>query len=374
MPVPDDLQPWQLWPIKAQGAIIRHLPAGDPTLEKYYHQALEDGRWLERNIADAQTWILKEKQRIIEKIETYLDINNVAVDAQLGHHARRIKLAIDSIRMLQKVSQFQRDIGNTITAVNQNIALLLTMKNSLLSLVQNNLNAIANLLNNICNWGLPKFPSLPNLIVDGMFNWNGFQFSPLQAFAKNIGKLPTFNFNFSFSQCNLLSLGNFNNNIYPFSLSTYSGLNYNPQNLFIPPLAGELSPQTFDSDFVLAAQNNQTTPIYNFNTFNSNSSMLGAVPDPHTIISDYQMPSTTYQNDIVSIVSSLRHNTVEPHDLDYANPDLTARGVNLRKDLVHYITLDQVVASGYDPYITSAWLFYLQFTRMGRAGNWIANF
>jgi hypothetical protein len=375
MPVPNNLQPFQLWPIKAKGAIIRHLPAGDPTLEKQYHKALEDGRFLEACIGDAQTWILKEKQRIIEKIGTYLDINSVAVDAQLSKHGRRIKLAIDSIRMLQKVSQFQRDVGSTIQAVTQNIALILTMKNSMLSMVQSNSNALANLLNNICNWGLPKIPSIPNLLVDGLFNWNGYQFSPLQAFAKNIGKLPSFSFNFSFSQCNLLSLGNINNNIYPFSLSTYSGLNYNPQNLFIPPLAGEIVPlgqDTSDLTFITQMQTTTGTPFYN--GFNPNSSMLGAVPDPHTIISNYQMPPATYQGNVVSITPALRHNTVEPTDLDYANPDLTARGANLRKDLVHYITLDQVVTSNYDPYITSAWLFYLGFTRTGRAGNWITNF
>ncbi len=370
---PISLVPYQLFPIHTPGAITRHLPYGDPTVEQYYHKALEDGRFLEASIGDANNWLLQKKNAIIHEIAVYTNMNQLAVDGQLGHHARVPKYIADSIHLLQVVSQFQRDLGKTIAAVVQNIALLLTMKNSMLSMVQNNSNALANLLNNICNWGLPKLPSIPNLIADGMFNWNGYTFSPLQAFAKVIGKPPSFNFNFSFSQCNLLSLGG-NNLIYPTSLSTYSGLNYNPSNLFIPPLAGEVSPQVFPPDYATTLQGITTTPIYNFNTFNSNSSMLGAVPDPHTIISAYQFPPATYQNNIVSIVPQLRNNTVFTTDPDYADPNLTVRSANLRKALVHYVSLEQVVASGYDPWVTSAWLFYLNLARNGRGGNWLTNF
>src|SRR5579863_5846100 len=373
---PISLVPYQIWPIKTPAAITRHLPYGDPAVEKFYHKALEDGRFLEGSIGDANDWLIQRKNQIIHEIAVYTNMNQLAVDGQLGHHARVPKYIADSIKLLQKVSEFQRDLGNTIAAVVQNIALLLTMKNSMLSLVQANSNALANLLNNICNWNLPKIPSIPNLIADGMFNWNGYTFSPLQGFAKSIGKIPQFNFNFSFSQCNLLSLAG-NNLLYPTSLSTYSGLNYNPQNLFIPPLAGEVSPQgqdLTDPNFIATMQGITNIPVYNVNTFNPSSSTLGAVPDPHTIISGYQFPPATYQNNIVSIVPSLRNNTVQPSDPDYANPNLTVRSANLRTALVHFITLEQVVASGFDPWITSAWLFYLNLARNGRGGNWIANF
>lgn len=371
---PISLVPYQLFPIHTPGAITRHLPYGDPTVEQFYHKALEDGRFLEASIGDANNWLLQKKNQIIHEIAVYTNMNQLAVDGQLGHHARVPKYIADSIHLLQVVSQFQRDLGKTIAAVVQNIALLLTMKNNMLSMVQSNSNALANLLNNICNWGLPKLPSIPNLIADGMFNWNGYTFSPLQAFAKVIGKPPSFNFNFSFSQCNLLSLGG-NNLIYPTSLSTYSGLNYNPSNLFIPPLAGAVPPANqslTDPAYITELQQETSVPIYN--NFNVNSSMLGAVPDPRTIISDYQMPSATYQNSIVSIMPQLRNNTVFTTDPDYASPNLTVRSANLRTALVHFVSLEQVVSSGYDPWLTSAWLFYLNLTRNGRGGNWLTNF
>ena len=123
---------------------------------------------------------------------------------------------------------------------------------------------------------------------------------------------------------------------------------------------------------ILALQALTTPPAYS--DFNPNTSMLGAVPDPATIVSDYQMPAATYQSNIVSITPDLRGDTVEPGDPDYNNPDFGDRGNTLRADLVHFINLDNVVASNYDPYITSAWLFYLGLDRTGRAGTWLANF
>jgi hypothetical protein len=358
-----------LFPILTPGAIVRHTPAGDPTIEQYYHQAMEDGRLLEACVGDANNWLLEMKMRITKDINTWLSMNQLAVDGQLGHRPRVPKYIADSIQLLHTVSQYQKELAGVATALNQNITLLLTMKNTLTGYVQSTLNALANLLNNICNWNLPKIPSLPVLLASGHFNWNGFQFSPLQGFAKSIGNLPNLNFNFSFSQCNLLSLGA-NPTTQPSSITTLGGLTINPSGLFTPPLGGTIATGT---ETPAQMQAITTPPIYG-PTFNPNSSMLGAVPDPHTIIDNYQMPPATYQSNIVSIVPALRGDTIEPTDPDYANPNLTVRQAKLRQDLVHYITLEQVVASNYDPFITSAWLFYLQICRTGRGGNWITNF
>jgi hypothetical protein len=363
-----------LFPITVPGAIIRHTPAGDPTIEQYYHKSMEDGRLLEASVGDANNQLLELKMAITREINAYLSMNQLAVDGQLGHHARVPKYIADSIKLLQQVHMYQTQLTNLATAIQSNITLLLTMKNTLLSMVQSSLNALANLLNNICNWNLPKLPSLP-VLLGGHFNWNGFQFSPLQAFAKSIGNLPNFNFNFSFSQCNLLSLAN-NPTTQPTSITTLGGLIINPSALFTPPLDGSQSPvgqDLTDPSYIAQMQAITSPPVYG-PSFNPNSSMLGALPDPHTIISNYQMPPSTYQSNIVSIVPALRGDTIEPTDDDYTNPNLVVRQTNLRKDLVHYITLQQVVASNYDPFITSAWLFYLQICRNGRGGNWLASF
>jgi hypothetical protein len=371
MSLPPSLAAVQIWPIKAKGAVIRHNPLGDPTVEKYYHEALEDGRWLEKNVADANHWLLQKKQLYLAKIQTYVDINTLAVDGQLGHHPRKIKYIADSIKFLNEVNQFQKDIIGLIQAVTQNIGLLSSMEQNILGVVQSNLNALAILINNICNWGIPDLPAIPNLFSDTIWNFNGFNFFPLAAFHPNVG----FDTNFAFNMCmvHLPNINIFRN--YPSSVNTYSGLPYGTP-LFVPPLGG-IVPNTgqnlSDPNFISTMQQLTTPPVYG-PMFNPNSSMLGAVPDPNTIISNFQMPSQTYHDNIVSIVPSLRGDTIEPIDSDYNNPNLTLRSANLRKDLIHYINLDAIVSSNFDPYVTSAWLFYLDLARNGRAGTWLSQY
>src|SRR5208337_4062094 len=245
------------------------------------------------------------------------------------------------------------------------------MEQNLLGMVQSNLNALASLLNNICNWGIPDLPAIPNLFSDTIWFWNGFNFFPLAAFKPKIG----FDVNFAFNQC-VLHVPNVNifpN--YPSSVDTYSGLPYGTP-LFVPPLGG-IVPNTgqnlSDPNFIALMQATNTDPVYG-PTFNPNSSMFGSVPDPSTIISNYQMPASVYRSNIVSIVPSLRSNVVEPGDPDYNNPNLIVRQPNLQKDLVHYINLDSVVSSNFDPYVTSAWLFYVNGARGGRQGNWLPQY
>jgi hypothetical protein len=363
-----------MWPITAKGAINRHNPLGDPTIEKYYHKALEDGRWLERNIAEANHWLLQKQQLVLAKIKTYTDMNKLAVDGQLKRNPRKFKYIADSLAFLQEVNQFQKDVVALVQATTQNIALLAAMEQNLLKMVQSVLNSLALLLNQVCNWNLPKLPSLPNLLPDGMFNWNGFNFSSLAAFAALKPNL-NFNANFSFSQCSLglPNLGNPAANP-PASITGYSGNTLGTQQI-VPPLDGTVPPagQSLTDPLYVAQMQSTTTPVYG-PAFNPNSSMIGAVPDPSTIISDYQMPAQTYQSNIVSIVPSLTGNTVEPGDADYSNPNLLVRQPNLQKDLIHYINLDSVVSSGFDPYVTSAWLFYIDICRNGRAGNWLPQY
>ncbi len=374
MALPPELEKVLLWPIHTKGAIQRHNPLGDPKIEKHYHEALEDGRWLEKNIGDANHWLLQKKQYVMDKIKTYTDMNSLAVDAQLKRHPRIFKLGADSIRLLQTVNGFQQDIIGLIQAITQNIGLLSSMEQNLAHMVQANLNALAILMNNICNWGLPDLPAIPNLFSDTVWNWNGFNFFPLAAFKPQLG----FDFNFAFNQCHLHvpNINIFRN--YPSMVSTYSGLQYGTP-LFMPPLGGTI-PNTGqnlnDPNFINTMKATETDPVYG-PEFNSNSSMEGAVPDPATILSNYQMPAQTYHDNIVSIVSSLRGNTVEPSDPDYQNPAVqpgSLRADNLRRDLVHYITLDEVVSSGYDPFITSAWLYYLDNARGGRSGEWLPQY
>jgi hypothetical protein len=294
-----------------------------------------------------------------------------------------VKYALDSINILKQVNNFQQEIIGLISAVTQNIGILQSMEANIIGMVQQNLNALALTLNEICNWGLPNLPAIPNLFSDTIWHWNGISFIPLGAFAQTAKSLK-FDTNFAFNQCvlHVPNLNIFSN--YPSSVQTYSGLQYGTI-AFAPPLGG-LIPDTGqdlnDPNFISTMQNTQgpvylppsDTAVNEAQPFNVNNSMQGAVPSPATIISNYQMPPATYQSNIVSIVPALTSLTVEPTDPDYANPNLAVRNPELRKALVHYVTLEQVVASNYDPNLTAAWLFYLESARNGRSGSWVQNF
>ena len=375
-----DLAAAELWPIKAKGAVTRLNPLGDPQIEQYYHNAMEQGRYLERNIADAQHWLQQKKKDLMEKISIQARMNQLSVDGQLSNPARAVKYIADGILILRDINKFQQEIIGLISAIAQNIGILLTIEKNMLAMVQANLNALANLLHEICNWGLPKLPSIPNLLKDTIWHWNGFNFAPLNSFSAILKSLEMSKLsfsNFTFGLCIILPAVPLPSGT-PSTIPTYSGLTYGTP-LFSPPLNGVVA----DPTNVSLLQNDTTIPSYlppnsdpiNLaNPFNPNTSMWGAVPDPSTIISDYQMPSATYQANIVSIVPSLRDLTIEPTDPDYANPNLTVRDADLSKALIEYINLATIVSSNYDPNITAAWLFYLNLNRVGRSGSWLQNF
>ena len=363
-----------LWPIKAKDKVQRWNVLGDPAVEKYYHKAMEGGRWLEKNIADAQLHLTKAQQDLNQKILIYTHMNSLAVDGQLSDNPRVPKYVADSVSILLTARALSGELLALANACTQNIATLLAMEASMLMMVQTALNSIANLLNNICNWGIPALPSIPNLLADTVWNWNGFTFSPLALFAA-LGSNTHFNFNFSLSQCNLLSLDQNAFRSDPLTTQTYSGLSYGTTN-YDPPLAGAAVPAAQDlTDPAFVSQMRSTTAVpYYSPSFNPNTDMQGAVPDPRSIISNYQMPAATYQADIVSIVPALRANTVEPSDPDYASPNTALRSPQLRKDLIHFVNLGNILQTGFDPLVASAWLLYLNLARQGRGGSWIPNF
>lgn len=370
MPVPNSLQNSLLWPIHVKGAIIRHSPAGDPKIEKVYHAALEDGRFLERNLGDANNWIAEKKKDLLEKVSMYAQLVSVGTDAQLPLHPRRFKLAADVINILKEINKFQTEIIGLISALTHNVGVLQSMEQNILQMIQANLNSVANLIHEVCNWGLPDLPAIPNFFSDTLWNWNGFNFFPLAAFQPHVG----FDFNFAFNQCviHIPNINIFRN--YPSTVQTYSGLTYGTP-FFVPPLGG-IIPNTgqnlSDPNFVAQLQQNTGTPVFG-PTFNPNSSMLGSLPDASTIISNYQLPAQTYQDNILTLVPDTRSLVIEPTDPDYNNPDLVTRQADEAKALAHFVTLKAVVASNYDLYLTSAWIYFLNSTRTGRIGNWLPN-
>lgn len=371
--LPPALQEAQLWPIQAKGAVARIQPLGDPAIEHIYHASLEPGRVLERSIADANNQLLEKKKYIYDKIAAYTRLNSIATNGQLKHHLRALKLAADAAAIVRDINNFQSNVNDVVQALSNNLQTLLTIEATLVNEVNTALASIANLMQQICNWGLPPLASIPNLFPNGLWDWNGFNFSPLTKFANlKPPKLNTSGFqNFSFSQCSLLSVGILPSN--PPIVQTDSGLIYGtPSPIRTLPFNGKMqgTPITYTQ-----AQLDSTVafPIFDPVTFNPNV-LLGSVPDPSTIIDAFRLAPADYQANILSLVPATRNLVIEPNDPDYANPDLLLRQPIETKALQLNINLATVVSSNYDPYITSAWLFYLSLNKAGRAGNWLPNF
>lgn len=378
-----------LWPIKAKGAVVRFQPLGDPQIEQFYHNSMEQGRFLESSIADANNWLFQKKVLLNEYVISYTHMNSLAVDGQLGRTGRVPKYIADSISILQTAQRLQQEITGLVSAINSNITQILAIEQSMLAMVNTALNSIANLLNNVCNWGIPALPSIPNLFPDQLWNWNGFLFSPLALFA-TLKSSTTFNFNFTFSQCSFgptAPSALFTTD--PLSTETYSGLVYGSANYFVPPFSGSVVSSSQDqtnASFIASMKantadpvfQNTTTPPATFDpqqtTFNPLQNMWGALPDPHYIISNWQLAASVFDNFIVSIVPALRDNTVFVGASDYNAPNITLRDLQLRKDLIRFVNLQNIVASNFDPLLTAAWLLYLNLDRQGRGGVWIPNF
>src|SRR5271170_4869851 len=86
-----------LWPIQAKGAVTRLQPLNDPTISQFYQNSMEQGRFLESSIADANNLLLQKTQLLQAYITSYTHMNSLAVDGQLGDNTRPPKFVIDSI-------------------------------------------------------------------------------------------------------------------------------------------------------------------------------------------------------------------------------------------------------------------------------------
>src|SRR5271157_6306783 len=219
-----------IWPIQAKGAVTRLQPLNDPAISMFYQNSMEQGRFLESSIADANLWLLQKKTLLNEYVITYTHMNQLAVDGQLGHHARVPKYIADGISILQTAKRLIQEIVALENAVTGNLQKIIAIEQSMLQMVQTANNSLANLLNNICNWGIPALPSIPNLFPDSIWNWNGFLFSPLALFSV-LKSSVKFDFNFTLANCNFgptspsyLFVDN------PLSTETYSGLVYGSAN------------------------------------------------------------------------------------------------------------------------------------------------
>src|SRR5208337_4757115 len=132
-----------------QGKANRLVFPGPPELEKQWHKTMVEGQKLESSINGAMSAIQARKLQIQEKIQHYLDLNQVATDSQLKQKPRKFKLAADILKFVQKVHTFMNDIQGLVQALQTNIQLLQTIEAQAQAMIQNNLNALANFMQQI---------------------------------------------------------------------------------------------------------------------------------------------------------------------------------------------------------------------------------
>jgi hypothetical protein len=335
---------------------------GIPLVSPIESPAFEQGRFLESSIGHASMALQTKSLDVTEKINAYLDLNRVAISAKLPDAPRAIKLSADSVHLLQVVQTYLKDAQGLTAALQADVALLAATERAMLTMVQTNINALANLLSQICNFGLPKLPSLSALL--NMFHWNGFHFTfdfSLKALSSGFS-LP----NFSFSQCSVSTP-----NLAPLFSSASSipvGALTASIGSFSVPLSGTIAPvDMLDDPAFIATMQDTTTAVYNPTTVQQTSS--SSLPDPSTIISNYSLPPATYIANIVSIIPALQSVVLQP-----GQTATTGTGLQLQALLAEYVNLSAIVASNYDANLIAAWLIYLDLNRQGRSGTWLADY
>ena len=360
-----------LWPLQLLGAADRKILAGTSNIEAGYHQALLGGQFLERHLGQAMADIQREKKRIEDNITHWLGLNRLAIDGKLSTTPRAIKYVADSIQFIQEMQKCIKDTFALVAAMQANIQMLLAIEQRMLQMIQTNINSVANLLNEICNWGLPSLISLAARLGN-LFHFNGFNFNQFANFHLNLNLTPNLTFGFSFKQCikrNTNFAGLFN------TISNSVNTDVLTLTAAIPsPLSGSSGdPTQFSNPAYIVKMQATTTAVFNPTAVPSTTT--SSLPAPSSIISNYALTPLLYANNIVSIVPALQSVVIQPGDIDYSSgiPSVS-RQVALRSQLLNFVTLGDVVASNYDPNTTAAWLFYLNLNRTGRSGQWISSF
>lgn len=364
LPVPPNPVPTpqsQYWPILCKGQANRIIFAGPPEIEAKWHVAMEQGRLLEGSLNDAMYAIQKQQLDLQRSIQSYSDLIQVCLDGRAPDGIRSGKLLYDAFTFVSRIHTLVTDIQGLTQAIQTNLQILQTIEAQAQSILQNNLNALANFMLQMCNLGFPPLPSIATLFGTNIFSFNGFALTSL--IPRNVS-FSQFT-NFSFAQCTLTPP---NTGIYdqPPVIINFDGYTVGGASgsIALPFHATALNPATTTQAQMQAIT---TQPIYNVTTLNAGNVLLGALPNPAQIISAYQLPSADYKANVISTVPALAAliTTSAP------TPAVQSEEAKL---LVEYVSLSQIVASNYDKNLLATWLFYLQGARAGRAGQWLPSF
>lgn len=325
----------QIFPVKVQKAITRLQPPGRPDLEERYHNSMEQGRFLERSLGDAMSQLKERRQDLQEKIDQYTNMNKLATDGQFPDSIRPAKYVLDSIKIVQEIQKYTQEVLNVAKAINETIGMYQSLKQNIQGYFQERLNALATLLNEICNFNLPSLPSIPNFF--GNFTFDGFKF-PKGAFQFRL----SFDKNFAYGQCRLRGgdIDIFRN--YPKTMD-WNGV---PTTIpvYRPPFSGFLyvngEPANVSS-ITDVAYYSDFDPVTDFYT--GPSGTQSGFPNPEKIVSNYHIPVDQFIERLSSLV-----------------------GVTTN--------IQTIIDSNYEPNLVTAWLKLIEMNRQQRAGDWIPTF
>jgi uncharacterized membrane protein YgcG len=315
----------------------------------------------------------ERKKDLQEKIDHYMSLNTLATDGQFPDSIRPAKYVIDAVKFIKQVQAYTQEVLNIVKAIQQVIGMYQSMLLNMQGYFQARLNALATLMNEICNFHLPTLPSIPNFF--GNFHFDGFTF-PKGAFKFKL----SFDKNFAFGQCKLrLNTSSLFSNypktmdwgsipttgpIYspPFNGSLYDGLNPDPNTV------SGYTDRAYYTDFD-PSTDYYRSPFSGSGSGNGNGSGTGGTgsgtggsggsgsgtggnnglgnisgfPNPSKIISNYHMPIDLYTERLSSLT-----------------------GIKFY--------LRDVVVSDYDPNFVAGWLLLLSNNRALRRGDWLPRY
>ncbi len=371
-----------------QKVFNRETFPGRADLESTMHPLLVEGAREERSLGDALYNSQEGVNDLKQKINHYTDLRTLASHTAISDEGGRAGVVQgDVAKAASKIQEYVGDLQTIAGGLEGIVGYAQLQKTRVQGFIQENLNTISTFIHEICNFGLPDLPSIPNLF--GSLYFDGFAF-PKGAFNFQV----SFDTKFAFSTCvlrkpNLDIFRNFPKG--PFVLGK-SGIFSNPQTQ--PPFSGAVfaDPGRLQTDpaYVVSIRN-QTNPAVFDPFFIPQDSFQGALPKPSTILSNYSIPQALFQTQVLSLfgdpstiiadmnpsgtMSSTGANTTTT-----ATPGVTqdqARAAlqgAVRLFCIGEVNLGALVTSNWDPYRTMAWVFYLQATRAARGGQWIPAF
>jgi hypothetical protein len=261
---------------------------GNPRTGGWYPKALENGRIAEQGIGDALNELKQVKQDLMDKMK--LNLEDIADDivCKMGDRSRPIALAIRVTKIISQIKKYIQDVQAVISAIQSLISALSQMLANLKGMIQTNLNAISNLMKELCNWHLPDLPAFPNQF--GLFmDFQGLNFGP---YTSNFKTAFDFSLNWSPIDCNLRlpNVDVFRNQPKGQIITAIDGtrLFYAP-TISSPRWSGStINLETLTQPETIALTQEKMIPVFSY-PFNGEYDKLGSLPEPSKIVSNFHL-------------------------------------------------------------------------------------